>query len=248
MKEKKGENIKLLSYALYGLSMLSGGGSIILWAIFLYLGAFGILDMGFSTMGAILFDSAISLLFFLQHSLMTRTTIKKIIQKIVPELYYAAVYSIVSGITLTASILLWQKIPVTLASADGVMTWMIRAIYFAGLAGVVQVIISLKGIDSLGVKKIRHHLSGTKQKPVPLAIGGLYRWVRHPIYFCSIVMIWAHPVLTVDKFLYDVIWTIWMVIGTMLEERDLLVEFGDSYRAYREKAPMLIPYKIPGNI
>ena len=63
MKEKKGENIKLLSYALYGLSMLSGGGSIILWAIFLYLGAFGILDMGFSTMGAILFDSAISLLF-----------------------------------------------------------------------------------------------------------------------------------------------------------------------------------------
>ena len=240
--------MKLVSYAMSGLSMLLGYGSLILWAVFLYVGPFGILDMGFSTVGAILFNLFISLLFFVQHSLMLRTTIKKKIQKVIPELYIGAVFSIASGITLTASILLWQKIPVTLASADGVMVWVIRAIYFAGLVGMMQVIISLKGIDPLGVKKIRHHLSGTKQKLVPLAIGGLYRWVRHPLYFCSIVMTWAHPVLTVDRLLYDVIWTIWMVIGTMLEERDLLAEFGDSYRTYREKTPMLIPYKIPRDV
>jgi protein-S-isoprenylcysteine O-methyltransferase Ste14 len=32
-----------------------------------------------------------------------------------------------------------------------------------------------------------------------------------------------------------------MVVGTFLEEADLIAEFGDAYRSYRRAVPMLIP-------
>jgi protein-S-isoprenylcysteine O-methyltransferase Ste14 len=36
-----------------------------------------------------------------------------------------------------------------------------------------------------------------------------------------------------------------MIIGTVLEERDLLASFGDAYREYQAEVPMLIAYRSP---
>jgi protein-S-isoprenylcysteine O-methyltransferase Ste14 len=36
-----------------------------------------------------------------------------------------------------------------------------------------------------------------------------------------------------------------MVVGTVLEERDLVAAFGDAYREYQRKVPMLIPCRVP---
>ena len=37
------------------------------------------------------------------------------------------------------------------------------------------------------------------------------------------------------------LWTAWIVIGSILEERDLVFEFGDVYREYQRRVPMFIP-------
>jgi methanethiol S-methyltransferase len=34
----------------------------------------------------------------------------------------------------------------------------------------------------------------------------------------------------------------YVIIGTLLEERDLIATFGDDYRRYRERVAMLIPF------
>ena len=39
--------------------------------------------------------------------------------------------------------------------------------------------------------------------------------------------------------------TAWIVIGTMLEERDLVATIGPEYRAYQRSVPMLLPLRIP---
>ncbi len=67
--------------------------------------------------------------------------------------------------------------------------------------------------------------------------------VRHPLYFCVIVLLWTTPVLTADRLLLNVLWTAWIMLGTVLEERDLTVDFGDLYREYRRRVPMLIPWR-----
>jgi protein-S-isoprenylcysteine O-methyltransferase Ste14 len=40
----------------------------------------------------------------------------------------------------------------------------------------------------------------------------------------------------------NVVLTIYVIIGTKLEERKLVLEFGDTYIQYQKEVPMLIPF------
>ena len=72
----------------------------------------------------------------------------------------------------------------------------------------------------------------------------LYRHVRHPILLGVLLAVWATPAMTAGHLLFAVVITGHILIGIQLEERDLIQQFGDRYRRYRQHAAMLIP--IPG--
>ena len=76
-------------------------------------------------------------------------------------------------------------------------------------------------------------------------MSGPYRWVRHPLYFLSIVLIWAHPAITTDRLMFNMLWTLWIILGAHLEERDLMARFGRDYWQYQQCVPMLLPYRQP---
>jgi hypothetical protein len=57
-------------------------------------------------------------------------------------------------------------------------------------------------------------------------------------------MIWSNPDLTLDRLLFNLIFTVWVIIAVMLEERDLVAAYGESYRNYQREVPMLIPWRI----
>jgi protein-S-isoprenylcysteine O-methyltransferase Ste14 len=76
------------------------------------------------------------------------------------------------------------------------------------------------------------------------AVRGPYRWVRHPLYLFSLVIIWSGPVFTMDRLLHNGLWTLWIVIGAIMEERDLVGCFGEAYRTYQETVPMLLPTSL----
>ena len=76
---------------------------------------------------------------------------------------------------------------------------------------------------------------------MPFTVKGPYRYLRHPFYAFSIVALWAIPSLSVDRLLFNVLFTGWIVLGAALEERDLLAQFGDDYARYRQTVPMLVP-------
>lgn len=52
-----------------------------------------------------------------------------------------------------------------------------------------------------------------------------------------------NPDVTADQLLLSVAWSAWIWGATMLEERDLVAEFGESYRAYQRQVPMLVPWR-----
>ena len=103
----------------------------------------------------------------------------------------------------------------------------------------------LKPFDPLGIGPIRAHLREAIYKQGPFIIRGPYRWVRHPLYACVLLMFWANPELTTDQLLFNVLWSAWIIIATYLEERDLTREFGDVYLQYKKTVPMLVPWKLP---
>jgi len=79
---------------------------------------------------------------------------------------------------------------------------------------------------------------------MPFTLRGPYRWVRHPLYLFSLVFFWSFPDLTADRLLFNVLWTAWVFLGTVLEERDLVELFGQTYREYQRDVPMILPLRI----
>ena len=74
-----------------------------------------------------------------------------------------------------------------------------------------------------------------------MVTGGLYRWVRHPLYTAGLVFIWLTPVMTVNLLILNLGLTIYLVIGAIFEERKLVREYGGAYIEYQEKVPLIIP-------
>jgi len=84
-----------------------------------------------------------------------------------------------------------------------------------------------------------NNLTGRRAPDVRFKTPSLYKVVRHPIYLGFIVAFWAAPVMTVGHLLFAVMTTGYIMVGIFLEERDLVAQFGDDYRRYRERVSML---------
>jgi protein-S-isoprenylcysteine O-methyltransferase Ste14 len=231
---------RVLKYLAAGSALLLGGGSLVVFTLFLYFGSFNLVNLGLGQGGLLLLDAGLSLLFFLQHSGMVRRKFRRSLATIMPEEYYAALYAIASGAALLAVIFFWQEGALLVATPPGLLRWSLRVLFCLAIAGFLWCGMSLKYFDPFGIGPLlgRH---GAKPEQVTLTITGPYRLVRHPLYLLNIVMIWSFPDLTTDRLLFNLLWTGWIVVGAYLEERDLVDEFGDSYREYRRRVPMLIP-------
>lgn len=105
------------------------------------------------------------------------------------------------------------------------------------LALVQSDLISFLGIDAFFSKPL-----STNEK---LVVKGLYAWVRHPIYTAGLVFLWLTPILTRNLLALNVGLTLYLLIGAWLEERKMVAEFGEVYRQYQKRVPMLVPYRPP---
>lgn len=75
----------------------------------------------------------------------------------------------------------------------------------------------------------------------PLITGGLYHFVRHPLYTFSLLILWLSPNMSLNSFIVYTALTIYVLVGIVFEERKLVREFGREYDQYRSTTPMLIP-------
>ncbi len=223
------------------LSMLTGGGSLMLFGLFLFMGSFSILPLGLGPVSAVALDALISLPFFLQHSLMVRRSFRQRLHDHVPDHWHAAAYSIASGVMLYGVMLLWQTSGKTVYDLQGVWRWGFRLVFLAAVLGFLWSARALYRFDALGVDQARR--LNRSAGGMRLTFKGPYCWVRHPLYALTIMMIWSCPTVTTDRLLFNLLWTAWIVLGATLEELDLSVRFGDAYRRYQRSVPMLIPWK-----
>jgi protein-S-isoprenylcysteine O-methyltransferase Ste14 len=104
---------------------------------------------------------------------------------------------------------------------------------------------ALRSFDTFGLVPIKAHLRGEKLRSPTFIVRGPYLWIRHPLYFFTIVLIWSAPEVSSDRLVFNILWSLWIVIGSYLEERDLIAEFGKKYRDYQKTVPMLFPWRLP---
>ena len=95
----------------------------------------------------------------------------------------------------------------------------------------------------LGLKQINESITHNLiNKSGQLNSSGILGVVRHPFYAATFPLIWATN-LDVTFLIVNCILSIYVIIGTFLEEKKLVQEFGDEYRAYQDRVSMLFPLK-----
>lgn len=232
---------KIWCYTLIGLALFLGGTSMPAFAVFLFAGSPTIIDLNLGKPAAFYLDAFLCGLFFVQHSCMVRSPFQRWIHSWIPKAYTAAVYAVASGAGLWLVVLMWQSVMPPMFKMENHFRFLTRILFFLSIAGTIWGNLSLHSFDPMGVKAALRHLRKEKPQVMPFMIRGPYRWVRHPLYFFSLVMIWSCPDWTMDRLMFNLLWTAWLVLGTLLEERDLLTAHGEMYRRYQEDVPMLIP-------
>ena len=95
----------------------------------------------------------------------------------------------------------------------------------------------------LGLRQIKlgvnHNLINTSGKIDSTGILGI---IRHPFYSGSILILWSND-LDTSILIVNIILSLYLIIGTFLEEQKLIQEFGNEYREYQRKVSMLFPIK-----
>jgi len=235
---------KFASYVMLILTYLVGAVSLLVWMVFLFHGSLNLVNLGLGEIAGLGLNGFLSLAFFIQHSVMLRRSFRRWLAKFIRVEYHGALFTIASGVVLLILVVFWQKSSYVLAAPQGIIRWLMRAVFILAILGSYWGFQALGSFDAFGLSPILNNLRGMVPQPKPLIVRGPYRWVRHPLYFFSLLLIWSCPNLSLDRLLYNVLWSIWILVGSVLEERDLVAYFGDSYREYQRKVPMLIPWRI----
>ncbi|AXJ01602.1 Protein-S-isoprenylcysteine O-methyltransferase Ste14 [Cyclonatronum proteinivorum] len=189
--------------------------------------------------------------FAILHSILASRVVKRNIIGIFPQMrwYYRLLYNVIAVLTLAV---VWFAAPVEshmLYKVEPPLQFGLHLIQIGALAG-LWVSVRHAGTSSfLGLRQLRDARQGIADYDLDepatgqLVVRGPFRYVRHPLYVFSIVILVAHPVMTLKWALFTFCCVIYFVAGSWFEERRLLARYGRTYEDYRKRVPAFIPYK-----
>ncbi len=181
------------------------------------------------------------ILFCFLHSFLISPSVSSFFQRRMRNgfVYYRLIYNFASLMTLTPILLYWQSLESEIVfewSGNWIglqfFLWILAAVYIVGG------FISYDGLDFLGFRQIREPQS-MNEKP-EFRTRGIHRYVRHPWYAAVLILVWARD-LNLADLVTAVILTLYIFVGTWLEERKMISSFGEEYRKYRRQVPAYYP-------
>ena len=191
---------------------------------------------------ALLINSILVALFGLSHSVMARQSFKNWWTKIVPQPIERSTYVLVASLMLALVMWQWRTIDIIIfdvsASPISIAFWLA---FWSGWGLVVLSTFLINHLDFVGLRQAYLSKQNVPYSQLPFVVRSLYHLVRHPLQLGVILGIWSTPVMTAGHLLLAITMLIYIFIGLKYEERDLIATFGDEYREYAAKTPMLIP-------
>jgi protein-S-isoprenylcysteine O-methyltransferase Ste14 len=183
--------------------------------------------------GPVVANLALFTAFALHHSVFARAGVKRWLNRLFPASLERSAFTWVSSALFLVVCWAWQPVPGVLYRLDA--PW--RGGLFAVQAlGVVLTFFGSRAVDVLDLGGVRPLLDAragrTAPRHVPLVTSGVYRLVRHPIYFGWVLLVFGSPGMTATRFTFAVISTLYLAAAIPLEERGLSAAFGDDYRRY----------------
>ncbi len=183
------------------------------------------------------------LVFGLIHSLLVTPKLKAKVASWLGEAgkkYYRFFYVVIASLTTLAYFSLVLLFPDRLIYKIPFPFVIFTTLLEAGaVLGAAKCVLDSRPLAFIGVDVL---LDRTLPAPdEKLVTSGFYRCVRHPIYTFSLIAIWLSPILTWNLLALFLGMSAYMLIGSWLEEKKLLQQFGQSYVEYQKMTPAFIP-------
>ena len=180
------------------------------------------------------------LAYFALHSFLAASITKTWIGQRWPQFMpsYRATFNIVSIVTLFP--VLWLVYGVGgdwLWQWTGIWAWLMNSMALLALLCFFASTRSYDMDEFLGLRQIRERGDVDLQD---FTISVFHRFVRHPWYSFSLVLIWTRD-MNGPLLVSALAITIYFVVGSKLEERKLIARYGEKYRQYMATVPGLVP-------
>ncbi|HFD80235.1 MAG TPA: hypothetical protein ENK05_07590 [Gammaproteobacteria bacterium] len=176
------------------------------------------------------------------HSLLASHAVKAAFRRRFPSAFrgYRLAYNLLATVLLLPPLWLLYSYPgKILWHWPEPVRWAADALALAAAVGFLW---SARGYDTrefLGLSQLsRRDLPIDDQ--APMSISPAHRFVRHPWYFLGLVILWTRE-MNAAFLLSAVVLTLYLWVGSRLEERKLLICYGEPYRRYRRRVPGLVP-------
>lgn len=174
------------------------------------------------------------------HSVLASLSIKARVQKLAGAHFrhYRLFYTLFAAVSLLAIVYYQLRMQSIVLFPKTVFSNIMGSLI--GITGVVIMLVCIKKyfVSLSGVKSL------VQESPsAELMIKGIHRYMRHPLYLGTFLAIWGLWLLvpTLGLLITNVVITAYTLYAIQLEEKKLIAEFGDRYRAYQKTVPKLIP-------
>ncbi|HXF88961.1 MAG TPA: isoprenylcysteine carboxylmethyltransferase family protein [Xanthobacteraceae bacterium] len=182
-------------------------------------------------------------LFAVQHSVMARKQFKQWWTQFVPKSIERSTYVLLASLSLILLFWQWRPMPdIVWEISNPQIATAVLALSLVGWVLVFTSTFLINHFELFGLHQVVNNLVGRAMPAPRFKTPVLYKVVRHPIYLGFIIAFWAAPTMTVGHLLFAAVTTAYILVGIFLEERDLVEQFGDEYRRYRERVGMLMPF------
>jgi len=193
---------------------------------------------------AVAVDLALLGIFALQHSIMARRGFKRWWTRFVPEAVERTTFVLAATACLAALAWQWEPIPEPVAwSFEGFAASALWIVFWLGWAIALVSTFLINHFELFGLRQAASEFLGRTVPDPQFRTPMLYRYVRHPLYFGLVLAFWSVPTMSAGHLLFSAGATGYILVGIWFEERDLIHQFGDTYRRYREEVGMLLPWR-----
>jgi protein-S-isoprenylcysteine O-methyltransferase Ste14 len=183
------------------------------------------------------------LLFGVQHSIMARQGFKRALTKLIPWPAERTTFVLVTVVVLVLLYVYWVPMPASVWSvASPLWSGVLSGLFFLGFGLVLVSTFLIDHFELFGLMQGWFRFKGKTAPKPEFRTPSLYRYVRHPLYLGFLLAFWATPNMSVGHLLFAAVWTAYIFVAIGYEERDLTALFGERYREYMAKTPMILPF------
>lgn len=188
----------------------------------------------------VFWNSMLLLVFGLQHSIMARPWFKHLLTRLMPERLERSTYILATAVALLLIVQFWQPVAshTFWTVNDPTARLAINGLYLLGYGITVAATYMLSHNHLFGLTQSMGSGDTDKTFRTPL----FYKYMRHPIQTGILIAMLATPDMTYGRAVLAAGMIVYIFIGLYFEEKNLIEEFGDTYRDYKKRVPALLPF------